>query len=99
MSEFTDNGFNDVMVGAELFRNLQIGQAELLDPQKVSLLKEVSGFLNEHPDPMFLIGSLSRSRGSLEPLEHFASFVHLSRQKEQAQEQVDKLNKELKFYD
>ena len=98
MNEFSETGFNDVTVGAELFNQLQIGYIELADPRKVSMLQEISGFLNEHPDPLFLIGSISRSRGTQEPLEHFASYVQLSKQKQQAQEQVDKLNKELEYY-
>lgn len=99
MNEFSNTGFNDVTIGAELFYQLQVGQADLLDPKKISMLQEISGFLNEHPDPMFIIGSIARSRGTQEPLEHFASFVQLNKQRTQAQEQVDKLDKELKFYD
>lgn len=98
--EIAPLGFSDVMVGAELYRTLNVGAGELMSPVQTEKLKEIAEYLNGHPDPLFEIGHLSRANKNpqMSNLDFFTSYVKLSKEKSQIENKLKELNKELSHY-
>lgn len=94
-----DNGFKDVLVGTELFRALDITGRELSSPIQVEKIKEIAGYLNEHQDPMFVIGRIRNNKGTMPNLDYLASYVKLNKTRSELQGQLERVDKDLKFYD
>lgn len=94
-----DNGFKDVLVGTELFRALDITSKELSSTIQVGKIKEIASFLNDHQDPMFVIGRIRHNKGTMPNLDYLASYVKLHKTKTELQGQLEKIDKDLKFYD
>lgn len=100
MEDFTDIGIDNIEIGVELFNATKINQSDLTDATIVNKIKTIADFLKDHPDPVFIIQSVSRSNSNPDRsnLEHLYSFVGLQNQKKETQETLDKLNNELKHY-
>ena len=95
----TDTGFDDVLVGAELFTKLKISSIELNDPQQFAMLRDVSEFLNGHPDPSFVISRVSKNTNpNISNLEFLAGYVGIEKRRQGLMEEVKKLDDELKYY-
>lgn len=93
-------GANDILVGTELFRTLKMTSGDMTDPQKFHKMREITKFLNEHPDPLFIIGSVTRSNNNpnRENLDHLFDFVQLTKEKGALSDKLDNINNELKLY-
>lgn len=94
-----DNGFKDVLVGTELFRALDITQKELMSPIQMDKIKEIAGYLNEHQDPMFVIGRIRNNKGTMPNLDYLTSYVKLNKQKGELSRQLEQVEKDIKFYE
>ncbi|HCJ66977.1 MAG TPA: hypothetical protein DHV62_06550 [Elusimicrobia bacterium] len=95
----SETGFNSIEVGGELFKQLQIGYAELADPNTNSKIREIAEYLNGHPDPMFEISRVAKKTSpNMSKIDYFASYVQLNKQRKDVQEKLDKINKELEYY-
>ena len=100
MPEIELNNFNDITVGTELFKSLDITQSELISPIQTAKIRDIAGFLNEHPDPLFIVGSIIRSNKNpnINNLDHLWSYVKLNNNKAELTVKLEKINKELQYY-
>lgn len=93
------SGFKDVLVGAELFRHLNIGTAEFNNPSKMGQIKEIAEFLNDHPDPYFIIGMTRNNKSpNMDNLEFLAGMVRLEKNRTTILKQLEETDKQLKHY-
>lgn len=98
--EVSAQGFDDVLVGTELYRALNIGAGEMMSPIQVDKIKEIAEYLNDHPDPLFEIGHLVRANKNpqMSNLDFFTSYVKLAKEKSQIQNKLKELEKQLSYY-
>lgn len=90
MEKITEAGFNDILVGTELYAATKMSQADMMDPHKAAQIREIADFLNSHPDPIFLIGTLVRGNKSpnMSNLEYIASYVKLNKARKEIDRQL-----------
>ena len=92
--------FSDVTVGANLYMALGLNPAETTIPENFSKVKAIAEYLNGHPDPHWLVNHLSRKNMSgMKPLDFFHSYVSLQGDKSSHIREIERLDKELKYYD
>lgn len=91
----------DLATGVHLSDALRLSSWELNEPVNMSKLQEISQYLNGHPDPSFLIQVLKRSSSkvSTPAIDHFYGYVQLQKQKAGLMENINKLEKEIKYYE
>lgn len=96
----SDAGFNDILVGTELYRNLQLSPADLDDNITFSKIRDIAEFLNNHPDPIFVVNSVLRSNKNpqIKQLDHLWGYVELNNQKSVFEGKIKQLEKELEYY-
>lgn len=97
---FTDTGFNDIMVGAELFNKLNLSQSAMMDPNNFTKVREIASFLNEHPDPHFVIQSVTNSNKNpaVKQIDHMLSYIRLYKERLAAKTKIEELDNQLKHY-
>lgn len=97
---FTDLGFNDILIGTELFTKLRISEGDLMSPAISLQLQEIADFLNHDVDPIFTINTVSRSNKDPKrsDLEHFSSFVQLNKNKNNLKQSLEEVERQLEFY-
>jgi len=90
----------DIETGVKLFQSLKLGPAEFKDAQKFGRLKSIVEFLKEHPDPTFLIDTVTRSNQNPERsnLDHLWTYTELKKKEVEAKATIEKLKKELSYY-
>jgi len=98
--DIIESGFNDVFTGDELFRALDINEGDMKSPIIQNKIVDIAKFLNESPDPMFVITRIRNNKSStMNNLDYLHSYVQLNRQKTQIEEQLSKVTKDLKMYE
>lgn len=100
-----DNILNDInadpIIGAHLFKTLNVSPyAVSADPSLFAKVRQIADFFSGHPDPLFVIDSVSRSNKNpnIKQVDHLASYVKLSKDKFAYLSKLDQLDKELKYY-
>ncbi len=96
----SDAGFDDVLAGAELYKILRVGPAELAFPDAKDRLVGIADFVNKYPDSLQRISQAMRRmpRGST-PLEHVGRFVVLQEKRMGLKSQIAQLEKEISMYE
>lgn len=96
----SESGFDDVLVGTELFRVLKVGPNEFKNPQKMQQIEAIASYLNEHPDPMFELNRVvsSNKNPNFSSLEHLFSFVTLKKEEASLKGKMEQLKKQLEHY-
>lgn len=97
---FDDNGVNDTELGVVLFSQLGLSDGELSSPMNQMKIKEISAFLDGHPDPLFVVNSVLRSNTNpdIKNVDHLLTFVKLQTQKQGLVDQLEENKKQLSFY-
>lgn len=99
MPEITQNGFNDVLVGGEFFHALDVTDADLVSPVNQKKVNEIAQFLNEHPDPLFVISMVRNNRSPhMSNLDFLAGYVQLEKRRGDLQNQLDYVKNEISYY-
>ena len=100
-SPFEDLEVNDMEVGVELYKALNLSRAEFADGTQTAKLKDIAEFLNNHPDPVFIIRSVIRSNKNpnIKNIDHLWTYVQLNNKKRDLENRINKLNNELKYYE
>lgn len=87
----------DPIEGAEIMGLLNIDQSEFHDPVRFSRIKDVVNFLSGRPDKHYVVSSISK-RG-VDKIDHLWSYSLLRKNYESLTQELDKLKKELAFYE
>lgn len=97
---FAQLGIDDIDAGVELFNSLGLTPFDLSNGPRLNQLREIVEFLNDHPDPAWVVRSVSRSNRNPDRsnLEHLLVFVRLQRERIDLQQQIDRVDKELQHY-
>jgi len=98
---FTDNGINNIDLGVELFKGLNMDPAEFSNPTNNSMVREIAEFMENHPEPTGIISSVlsKKTNPSVRNLDHLYNYVQLSKKRESLRSEMDKLTSELKYYE
>jgi len=100
MHEIEEAGFKDIFVGTELFKALGVPSYEFTaDPIKMQKLKTLAGFLNEHPDPSFVISRIRNNRTNMSSLDYLTSYAMLGKERAVTASKLSDLEKEMKKYE
>ncbi len=95
---FSDVGFKDELVGAELFKTVNAGFSPIL-PGDFSKLRDIAEYLNEHPDPVGVINKAKyKKSSSMTPLDFIHSYVSLDKERMMHAQKVSEYEKQLKYY-
>ena len=98
--DILENNFKDIIVGTELFRSLGVNDYELKDSVSSQKLMEIASFLNEHPDPLFVISKVRNNKNrNMSNLDFLSGYVGLQRRKSDALKKVESINKDLSYYE
>lgn len=88
----TDNGFNDIEAGAELFSMMKLDAANLKFPSQKMEMMEIADFVNEYGEEglhqLRMVALLSR----------FSQFVNLQKKRVSLATQVEQIDKELNLF-
>lgn len=100
-NSFLDAGFQDPLVGAEIFKLLDVGEATFKDAQEFMKLKEIGEFLGNFQDAPFVVDRALRRNpgGKVKALDAVLSFVKLRKDYMGTQDKLKTLEKELSFYE
>lgn len=87
-------------LATEMHRQMGLAFMDLSNPTVSSQLAEITQFLENEPDPNFVLRSVLNSKKSNEitSLDHMLSFVRLSKEKNNINEKLSNINKELEYY-
>jgi len=97
---FSENGIGDALVGAELFRALEISASDLASPQVQGRVREIAEFLGNQQDPLFTIGRVKNNKSPhMSNLEYLHGYVQLQKSRERVSKELEKLNKDISFYE
>jgi hypothetical protein len=93
-------GANDLEVGVELYKSLNLSAIDLKEPWRFSALREISEYLNSIPDAAFVVRKVvsTNKNPQRSNLEHLASYVRLSKDKMATENKIKELEKQLKYY-
>lgn len=91
---------NDVIIGTTLFKALGMNPHLAQDPVISAKMREISTYFENHPDPIFAIKSIERSRKTTtqSALDHFSSYVGLQNERAQLKDKIKEVDKQLDFY-
>ncbi len=97
---FEQIGVSDLETGVALFNATGLSSHHLADPITRGKLQEIAEFFRDAPDPAALINSVTRTNKSpsINNLDHLFGFVKLSKEKVVMQNEITRLDSELKFY-
>ena len=97
---FSNTGFSDVMVGAELYKAVGLKPYEFSDPIQSAKIKEIADFLNGHPDPSYVLKNVPRKNKSpnMSNLDYLLSYVKLNKEKQGLMSQLEDVDKSLRYY-
>jgi len=98
---FTDTGFDNSMVGAELFSILQIGPSDLVFPDKFEKMRAISEFANLGEEAIAALRAVAGKKygAKEELLERLSSYSGLRIQKMKLQSQMTELEKNINVYE
>lgn len=100
MHELETAGFKDLFVGTSLWKALGVPSYEFsADPVKFQKLQTLAKFLNNHPDPNWVIGNLRHNKTNMSGLDFLTSYAMLSQKKMQQAEEMKKTEDEIKPYE
>jgi hypothetical protein len=99
MNPFEEAGFRDPLLGAEVFRLLDIGDAILSDSIEVTKLKEVGEFVSHFHDGAYVLQKALRRNPGMKPLDAALGFVKLRKEYMDVNKKKQELEKELSFYE
>lgn len=90
----------DPLIGAHLFKTLQVSLEEMTDNNISNKMKDIVDFVSQLPDPLFVIDSVpARNRGGkMSNLDFLYTFVQLNKQRDEAQQRLSEIDKQLEFY-
>jgi len=100
-TSFSDMGVNDIELGVVLHRTLGINEFDLSMPDNMNKLREISEFMNQHPDAVSTVERVARSNRNpnTSQLDHMMGFVSLSKEKLRILDGLDNINNQLKYYE
>lgn len=98
---FSDIGFRDPMLGAEIFTLLKVSDSTLKDPSQVTKLQEIAGFLNGYEDAGFVVERALRKNPSkgMNEIDAILSFVKLHKERASTKEKLALVERELSYYE
>lgn len=98
---FTDSGFTDIEVGAELFSMLEVDPAMFSFPHNQEAIKEVAEFLGMYPDEGLRQLRTVLAKSPLPPEERLGrlrGFSRLQMKRIATARELENLDKELSIY-
>lgn len=99
-TDIADAGFKDLFVGTELFRALNVPSYEFsADPIKFSKLRNIAQFLNNHPDPNWVIGRIKNNKTSLGPLDYLNNYATLGLKRSHLSRDLKETDEEMRQYE
>jgi len=101
-SPLEEMNISDLAVGTALWQYLKMYDFEFTrNPGNMSKLQELSGYLNKHSDPMYVIevvGSHNRN-GNVNNLDYLLSYSRLDQERSNLKERSETNAKELSHYE
>lgn len=92
--------FNDISVGTDFFQKLDITQGDLMSPVNERKIQEIAEFLNDHPDPHFIVDMIRHNRSPhMSNLDFLTGFVQLNKKRAKLEGELSKVVKDIKFYE
>ena len=92
--------FQELDVGTKLIRVLDVTEGDLRSPMNESKLIELAEFLNEHPDPHFILEMTKYNKSPhMNNLDFLVGYTQLNKKKVQLSKELDKVDKDIKFYE
>lgn len=99
MHDIESAGFKDLFVGTALWKALGVPSYEFTDPVKFQKLQTLAKFLNNHPDPQWVIDNIRHNKTNMSNLDFLTSYAMLSQKKMQQAEDMKKTEDEIKPYE
>jgi hypothetical protein len=89
---------NDIGIGVELYN--AVGFQDTNDSLNVNKLKEIADFFEGRPGGAWEIKSVvgKKTNQDIKNLDHLMTYVSLNKKKAELSGELDKLEKELKYY-
>lgn len=100
MLEDTLGKFNDLDVGVDFIKTLNLTEGDLMSPITENKVVEIIDFLNNHPDPKFVTGLTKYNRSQeMSNLDYLVGYVKLNTLRNGLLKQVSQVEKDIKFYE
>jgi hypothetical protein len=94
------NNFNELDVGVNLIKTLDITEGDMLSPVIQAKVSDIAEYLNEHPDPNFVVGLVKHNKSQeMSNLDYLAGYVKLNFLKDKLMKQIAQTEKDIKFYE
>ena len=89
---------NDIGIGVELYN--AVGGFDATDSLNAQKLKEISDFFENRQGGAWEIKSIvgRKTNQDIKNIDHLLNYVVMNKKKSQLSEELDKLDKELKYY-
>ena len=100
MAEITDIGVRDIFIGTQLFKTLGLSLTDIqAHPEKMQKMQQIASYLNNHPDPLWVIDRVRNNRTSMSPLDFLATYAQLGEQHQRQAAALKDTEKEMKMYE
>jgi len=89
---------NDIGIGVEIYN--AVGFQDTNDSLNVQKLKEISDFFEQRPGGAWEIKSVvgKKTNQDIKNIDHLLNYVSLNKKRSELSGELDKLEKELKYY-
>lgn len=96
---FTDTGVNDIGVGVALYQAIGVKPYDNKDPNFLEKMRYITDYLNQHPDPHYIIGKIRNNKSpNMSNIDFIHSYVMLVRKKDDMENELKKISKEIEYY-
>ena len=96
----TDTGFNDVLVGTEMFDILAIEPVDLLSPANTSKIQDIAKFVNQFQDgPALIRNAMHKKPADIGQIDHAFRYITLQKKRFELGDQLKGVEQELAFYE
>lgn len=97
--QIAEYGFNDVLVGSELFQKLEISDGDMMSPTVQRKVREIAEYLSTQDDPLFVIGRVNHNKSPhMNNLDYLLSYVQLQKKRAQIEKEKKEVERELSYY-
>jgi hypothetical protein len=90
---------NNMELGVEVMEALNLSESERYTPETDNKITEITDFLGNHPDPLFILEMTKHNKGQMSNLEFLLGYINLNKQKIQKQKELDDIVAKMKFYE
>lgn len=92
--------FNDIEVGVNFIKTLNIAEEDMAFPTNEMKVREVAEYLNEHPEPDFIIGLTKNNRSpNMNNLDFLTGYVKLNKKRDELERALARVVRDIKFYE